>query len=277
MKLRIFIEPQQGATYAQQVRMAQTVESLGFDALFRSDHFLTMGGDGLPGPTDAWVTLAGLARETERIRLGTLVTSATFRLPGVLAVRVWKSPFMSFDSGTEGGMNAPPILGSPAAIETLADQMNYGALRSQQLGYGLTTLYALVAILAFLGWLRDRRTGVALWMAGFAAVQPLVQLLVFWYPSSIVMSGLGGIIYSLGDISLLFLLLWLLDLRSDRRIFRLTAIVAICNLALNVVDPLIALGILSANPRPWQTMDLVLMAPLDLVELLPFVLIGITR
>lgn len=95
MKLRIFIEPQQGATYAQQVRMAQTVESLGFDALFRSDHFLTMGGDGLPGPTDAWVTLAGLARETERIRLGTLVTSATFRLPGVLAVQVAEVDAMS--------------------------------------------------------------------------------------------------------------------------------------------------------------------------------------
>ncbi|HKF47999.1 MAG TPA: SpoIIE family protein phosphatase [Terracidiphilus sp.] len=195
--------------------------------------------------------------------------------PGVLAVRVWKSPFMSFDSGTEGGMNAPPILGSPEAIETLSDQMKYGALRSQQLEYGLTTLYALVAILAFLGWLRDRRTGVALWMAGFAAVQPLVQLLILWYPSSIVMSGLGGIVYSVGDVSLLFLLLWLLDLRSDRRIFRLTTIVAICILALYVVDPFIALGILSANPSPWQVMDLVLMAPLDLVELFPFVLIGI--
>jgi F420-dependent oxidoreductase-like protein len=95
MKLRIFIEPQQGASYDQQVRMAQHVEALGFDALFRSDHFLTMGGDGLPGPTDAWVTLGGLARETERIRLGTLVTSATFRLPGLLAVQVAQVDAMS--------------------------------------------------------------------------------------------------------------------------------------------------------------------------------------
>ncbi|HWF17329.1 MAG TPA: LLM class F420-dependent oxidoreductase [Acidimicrobiales bacterium] len=95
MKLRIFIEPQQGATYEQQVRMAQESEALGFDALFRSDHFLAMGGDGLPGPTDAWVTLAGLARETERIRLGTLVTSATFRLPGLLAVQVAQVDAMS--------------------------------------------------------------------------------------------------------------------------------------------------------------------------------------
>ena len=63
-------------------------EAAGFDAFFRSDHFLTMGGDGLPGPTDAWLTLGAIARETERIRLGTLVTSATFRAPGLLAIAV---------------------------------------------------------------------------------------------------------------------------------------------------------------------------------------------
>src|ERR1700689_2211909 len=70
-------------------------ESCGFAAFFRSDHYLTMGGDGLPGPTDAWVTLAGLARETSRIRVGTLVTSATFRLPGPLAISVAQVDAMS--------------------------------------------------------------------------------------------------------------------------------------------------------------------------------------
>ncbi len=95
MQLRVFIEPQQGASYDQQLRMAQTVEESGFDGLFRSDHFLTMGGDGLPGPTDAWVTLAALARETRRLRIGTLLTSATFRLPGLLAVQVAEVDQMS--------------------------------------------------------------------------------------------------------------------------------------------------------------------------------------
>ncbi|HEX3565254.1 MAG TPA: LLM class F420-dependent oxidoreductase [Acidimicrobiales bacterium] len=95
MELRIFLEPQQGATYDQQVAVAQGAERLGFDALFRSDHFLTMAGDGLPGPTDAWITLAGIARETSRIRLGTLLTSATFRLPGPLAVTVAEVDAMS--------------------------------------------------------------------------------------------------------------------------------------------------------------------------------------
>jgi alkanesulfonate monooxygenase len=95
MLLRIFTEPQQGATYDQLVTMARHAESNGFDAFFRSDHYLHMGGDGLPGPTDAWITLAGIARETSSIRLGTLVTSATFRLPGPLAVSVAEVDAMS--------------------------------------------------------------------------------------------------------------------------------------------------------------------------------------
>ncbi len=82
MELRIFTEPQQGATYDQLLRMARAAEGLGFGAFVRSDHYLGMGTDGLPGPTDAWTTLAGLARETSTIRLGTLMTSATFRHPG---------------------------------------------------------------------------------------------------------------------------------------------------------------------------------------------------
>jgi alkanesulfonate monooxygenase len=93
--LRIFTEPQQGATYDDLLRVAQKTEECGFDAFFRSDHFLAMGVSGEPGPTDSWVTLGGLARETSRIRLGTLVTSATFRLPGPLAVAVAQVDQMS--------------------------------------------------------------------------------------------------------------------------------------------------------------------------------------
>ncbi|MFD1832125.1 LLM class F420-dependent oxidoreductase [Streptomyces desertarenae] len=96
MDLRIFTEPQQGATYDTLLTVAKATEDLGFDAFFRSDHYLKMGDvDGLPGPTDAWITLAGLARETSRIRLGTLMTAATFRLPGVLAIQVAQVDAMS--------------------------------------------------------------------------------------------------------------------------------------------------------------------------------------
>lgn len=96
MQLRIFTEPQQGASYEQLLAVAQLAEQLGFDGFFRSDHFLKMSDiSGLPGPSDAWVVLAGLARETSTIRLGTLMTSATFRLPGPLAIAVANVDAMS--------------------------------------------------------------------------------------------------------------------------------------------------------------------------------------
>ena len=87
--LRVFTEPQQGATYDDLLAVAQHAERLGYGAFFRSDHYLKMSSvSGLPGPTDSWVVLAGLARETTTIRLGTLVSSATFRTPGQLAMIV---------------------------------------------------------------------------------------------------------------------------------------------------------------------------------------------
>jgi F420-dependent oxidoreductase-like protein len=121
--LRIFTEPQQGATYDDLLRVAKTTEGAGFDAFFRSDHYLKMGDrSGLPGPTDAWITLAGLARETSRIRLGTLVTAATFRHPSALAISVAQVDQMSggrvdfgFGSGwfaaehTAYGFDLPPV------------------------------------------------------------------------------------------------------------------------------------------------------------------------
>src|SRR3954464_9404179 len=92
---RAFVEPQQGATYADQLAVAKAAEALGYSAFFRSDHYVAMSGDGLPGPTDSWVTLAGIARETTSIRLGTMVTSATFRYPGPLAISVAQVDAMS--------------------------------------------------------------------------------------------------------------------------------------------------------------------------------------
>jgi F420-dependent oxidoreductase-like protein len=105
MELRVFTEPQQGATYDDLLRVAQAAEQLGYGAFFRSDHYLAMNAEGLPGPTDAWITLAGLARETSSIRLGTLVTSATFRYPGPLAVSVAQVDAMS-DGRVELGIGA---------------------------------------------------------------------------------------------------------------------------------------------------------------------------
>src|SRR5436190_16345493 len=96
MRFRIFTEPQEGASYDDQLAIARLAEELGFDAYFRSDHYINFfAADGRPGPTDAWTTLAGLARDTTRLRLGTLVSPITFRLPGPLAISVAQVDAMS--------------------------------------------------------------------------------------------------------------------------------------------------------------------------------------
>lgn len=132
--LRIFTEPQQGATYDDLLAVARRAEHLGFGAFFRSDHYLKMGSvSGLPGPTDAWITLAGLARDTSTIRLGTLVSPVTFRSPGLLAISVAQVDAMS-GGRVELGLGAGwyeaehtayafdfPSLG--ARFESLTDQL----------------------------------------------------------------------------------------------------------------------------------------------------------
>ncbi|HWS59085.1 MAG TPA: LLM class F420-dependent oxidoreductase, partial [Actinotalea sp.] len=131
MDLRIFTEPQDGATYDDLLRVARAAEALGFDGFFRSDHYLAMGaGDGLPGPTDAWTTLAGLARETGRIRLGTLVSSATFRHPGVLAIQVAQVDQMS-GGRVELGLGAGWFAAEHAAYGIPFPDQRFGLLTEQ--------------------------------------------------------------------------------------------------------------------------------------------------
>ncbi|MFD5256435.1 LLM class F420-dependent oxidoreductase [Streptomyces bobili] len=131
MDLRIFTEPQQGATYDTLLTVAKATEDLGFDAFFRSDHYVAMGdSDGLPGPTDAWITLAGLARETKRIRLGTLMTAATFRLPGVLAIQVAQVDQMS-GGRVELGLGAGWFAEEHAAYGIPFPKEKFGRLEEQ--------------------------------------------------------------------------------------------------------------------------------------------------
>jgi F420-dependent oxidoreductase-like protein len=115
VELRIFTEPQQGATYGDLLKVARASEDAGYDGFFRSDHYLAMGSaDGLPGPTDAWTTLAGLAVQTSRVRLGTLMTAATFRLPGPLAITVAQVDQMS-DGRVEIGIGSGWFAGEHTA------------------------------------------------------------------------------------------------------------------------------------------------------------------
>jgi F420-dependent oxidoreductase-like protein len=95
MRIGLMVTPQQGASYEDQLRAALVAEEAGFSDFVRSDHYLAFGGTALPGPTDSWITLAGLARETNRIQLGTMVSAATFRLPGPMAIAVAQVDAMS--------------------------------------------------------------------------------------------------------------------------------------------------------------------------------------
>ncbi len=130
LDLRIFTEPQQGASYDTLLAVAKATEELGFSAFFRSDHYLTMGGDGLPGPTDAWTTLAGLARDTSTVRLGTLVSSATFRYPGVLAIQVAQVDQMS-GGRVELGLGAGWFEAEHAAYGIPFPAKRFGILEEQ--------------------------------------------------------------------------------------------------------------------------------------------------
>jgi alkanesulfonate monooxygenase SsuD/methylene tetrahydromethanopterin reductase-like flavin-dependent oxidoreductase (luciferase family) len=86
LKVRVLMEPRHGATYDRVVAMAKATEDAGFDAFFRGDHYLGIDSTDLEyRPTDSWTTLAGVALETSRIKLGTLMTAGTFRHPGVVA------------------------------------------------------------------------------------------------------------------------------------------------------------------------------------------------
>ncbi|MFD8103623.1 LLM class F420-dependent oxidoreductase [Nocardia fluminea] len=131
MDLRIFTEPQQGADYDTLLSVARAAEELEFDAFFRSDHYLAMGdATGLPGPTDAWITLAGLARDTSRIRLGTLVTAATFRLPGPLAIQIAQVDQMS-NGRVELGLGSGWFAAEHAAYGIPFPDNRFGLLEEQ--------------------------------------------------------------------------------------------------------------------------------------------------
>lgn len=87
-RLALMTEPQQGLSYSEILAAVRAAEDAGLEAFFRADHFASFPGPaGLP-TTDAWSTLAGLARDTTRIRLGSLVSPVTFRIPGVFAKQV---------------------------------------------------------------------------------------------------------------------------------------------------------------------------------------------
>src|SRR5258706_11321732 len=122
MRFALMVEPQQGMTYADQLAVVRRAHAAGFESFFRSDHYAGFPGDGEGPTTDAWAVLAGLARETEGITLGTLVSPVTFRHPGNFVKLVTTVDHMSggrleigIAAGRKGGARVPPGRPFPAA------------------------------------------------------------------------------------------------------------------------------------------------------------------
>lgn len=195
---------------------------------------------------------------------------------GVLALRVWKAPFQSYDSGLQGGFYAPPVLGSPQSIVSAMSQLDYSWMRGWQFIWALYFLYALLALFGLTMWFRDRSQWLAFWMGCFAIAKPLLLVLLYLkIPLSLVVSlGLDVLVYVLGDVSLWFVLLYLLNLHSNECILRFTRILAIIDFAAAIVDACLGFGFTLPHPFSWQMADLVLMPVVILFELYPFYLIG---
>jgi hypothetical protein len=157
---------------------------------------------------------------------------------GILAIRVWSGPHHSFSNGEDGGLNSPPHLGTPDSVAALAKVDDYAQLRSRQYSNALSLFYALIAILAFLAWFRDRSEPVLLWTAAYAASSDLFFFRDLLWPNLSFRPGFGtiGTIISLGDIALWFLLLHLLDLDRRPAITRATRICAWVSITTSLIE-----------------------------------------
>ena len=163
----------------------------------------------------------------------------------ILAIRVWKAPLTSEDSGRTGGFAGAPLLGIPSALQAFKTTLDYQWLRSHQFDFAEYLIYGIAGVLSLVGWLRDRKQRPLLWMTGFT-LPPLIRLVLYGlrlhWPVGFT-NALGPPASSIRDISLWFLLLWLLHLEDDpplarfvRRVAVLSLIVAVSDGALSLID-----------------------------------------
>jgi hypothetical protein len=196
---------------------------------------------------------------------------------GVLAVRVWKAPLSSNDTGQLGGFETPPVAGGPEAIAARKAALDYRWLRGNQFAFALDSLYGLVALFSLLAWLRDRRQSILIWMTGFCLAPVGILLLdnamLIRLPFNVAL-GLEQPVYSLEDISLWFLLLSLLQLSESHSLVRKVRIAARINATAFILDGLLILGMYNWT-RPQQIADAALTTVFTVTEALPQVLVVI--
>ena len=201
---------------------------------------------------------------------------------GVLAVRVWKAPLLSMDSGQNGGMDTPPVVGNPEGVAAYKVTLEYQSLRGLQFLYAQASLYGLLGLLSLLAWLRDRKQWLLFWMTGFL-LAPQVMVVLFDTGISLPFAFTGGpaeLAWAIRNISLWFLLLWLLDLRENRALLRLTRAAALIRLlAAALFGLLYAIGWTSASwtqhARLGETIQATNSVVVGLLEAYPLVLVAV--
>ncbi len=198
---------------------------------------------------------------------------------GVLAIRVWKAPLISFDTGLQGGFLYPPLVGSLAAVNAHKTENDYDWLRSRQYYFAMQSLYGLIMVLSLLAWLRNRNQPVLLAMALFSGMPAISTLLVgLRLPLSYTLAlGLLQPTLSLEDIGLWFLLLYLLELNKNERLTRFAWKLATVSIVATSLDGLLSLLDWS---KPWiapwvQGADGVLTLVFTVTEAFPLVLVAL--
>jgi hypothetical protein len=195
---------------------------------------------------------------------------------GVLAVRVFKVPSMSTDDGTAGGFEGLPLVGSPKAIATQKEALNFRWLRSRQFGFGLTSLYGLASILSFIAWLRDRKQRLLFWMAAYTFM-PVLELVLAGLRlpvSGIWLTWTIQTAIALREVSQWFLLIYLLQLNAYPKLMRLVRIAACAGVLVGFLDGALALASrFDIAAVPIQITDAILTAIILPLELVPILLV----
>lgn len=196
---------------------------------------------------------------------------------GVLAIRVWKTPLFSTDDGKAGGFESPPLVGSPEAIANARGMRDFEWLRRRQFQFGLTSLYALVMLFSLVAWLRDRKEWLLFWMAVFSAnlVAELFLGGLRLHVSAALLTCLTQIEIAIREMSLWFLLLWLLRLQSNRKLLVLTRKAALISILASVADGVLIFAYPSLlTAAQTQIVDAVLTPAIVFFELLPLILVS---
>ncbi len=225
-----------------------------------------IGSYGKVPPNPAWY----IARSPQAYPLGPAQS-------GVLALRVWSAPVVFLSSPEQGGLSSRPRIGTTEGIAALETASRYRWLQGNQFNFAVSLVSAIVGLLAFCSWLRDRTRWMLFWLA-FPMLRRLTEQIIFSLPGySTFKLGYGSIgqVVAIGSAATWFLLLYLLDLRSNTRLVRWTKILAGASIGLNLIDTvMVCLDWTRLFPRQFLYLDVASTIPAEVLEMYVLVIIA---